>query len=1516
LSSCKYILLAICLALPQLTSAQLRINEFLALNAAAVADPDFGRFADFIELHNSSLTAMNLKDYSITDNPANPGKWRFPDALIQPGGYLLLWADGRDVRIGESAFCEYRNAFITVREFHVNFSLSGDGEYIGLFNAVGGVVDEIHFTVQSYDFSYGRDPGNAERWLFFSPPTPGERNSDFGAEKLHLAPPPVFSPEAGFYATEQLLRIGPPTPSSIVRFTFDGSTPDERSPVFPDSFLIHRNYVVKARVFENGKLPGPVVTAAYFIGENIDLPVLSLSTDDAHLYDIDFGILRNAIKEREVPVVIEYFRAGGTREFTTTAGARVFGSTIYALPQRPLSIRFRSRYGASELQYPLFESRQHERYHSFLLRNGGNDYNMAYFRDGLATLLVRDRMDIDCQDYQPCIVFINGMYHGIYEIRERLDNSYIANTHDISDANLDMLEDSLIVTRGSSGDYIDILRFLQEDDVTTPQAYEHIARKIDVHEYINYMIHKIFIGYRIFQYNNKYWRDSDGGSPWRWIANDMEHAFGELGGDDYHENTLRSVAGADSSLPGWTTFLFSTLLTNPQFRDDFIQRFAHYINTIYRPAETLAIVDSLHAMLAPHMPRHIDTWGSPPTVPVWEGNIDLVRDFLRYRPIYMREHLASYFSIPDSILLTIHIEGQGQVTLAGAPLTDIMYSGHYFGNTMLALSAHAAPGYRFREWRGIAAQEAHTRFTLTDTVTVVAVFEKTAGSIIPAVIDRDTTLTAVLGPWYAVEDVVVREGVVLNVQPGVDILMTDRVSLYVYGGLSIAGTAEARVTITSDASHTARRPLYNRQPAWGVIAAIDATHPVYISHADISGSRYGHDRGKHFASITSLNSHIHITHTRIDDNIQPFYSEGGSVYIGYSAFRSQNTCDLINVKYCDQAVVEYCDLHGNRAPDTDAIDYDGVIGGVIRHNHIYGFHADNSDGIDLGEGALDILIEYNYIHDCYDKGISIGQGSTAVIRHNVIFDCDMGVALKDHGSHALIDRNTLYMNNYAVACYEKNTSRGGATAEVRNSILSQSRNSTLLRDEQSTISVSWSLSDTEQLPGPGNLFADPLFVNPAAGNFELQPSSPCIDAGDPASPADPDGSRADIGAAYRHSSASGTLVQINEVNFFPHPDHDTGDWIELYNNSDSAVDISGWRISHGPLTFSIPQGSILRAREYLVICEDSLRFRQFHPGTPAVMGNLGFSFSNTGGRISLLDAQQRLLHSLRYTDDWPSSPLAAGLGATLELEHGKDGSEAADWRESYLLMGTPGAENSRPPALGRLYINELMASNGTTIADEYGEFDDWFEIYNDNDYAVNIGGLYFTDDFSRPTRWQVPLHAPSMTTIAPKGFLLLWADGQPEQGPLHADFRLSIDGEALGMFQRRDEGFFMIDGIVFGEQIRDISYGRYPNGGQQWNQMAPTPGASNVPSGIAPPRPVTAAVYPNPFHEYINIDATGMAKPWRFTLYSILGTVVAVRENIITDSITLRRDGLHGGMYFYRMRDARGEQIVGSILAR
>lgn len=157
-----------------------------------------------------------------------------------------------------------------------------------------------------------------------------------------------------------------------------------------------------------------------------------------------------------------------------------------------------------------------------------------------------------------------------------------------------------------------------------------------------------------------------------------------------------------------------------------------------------------------------------------------------------------------------------------------------------------------------------------------------------------------------------------------------------------------------------------------------------------------------------------------------------------------------------------------------------------------------------------------------------------------------------------------------------------------------------------------------------------------------------------------------------------------------------------------------------------------------------------------------------------------------------------------------------------------------------LYINEFMADNDTYVTDEYGNYNDWVEVYNGDTEAVFLADFYLTDNLETPDKWQMPA-----VNLAPGEFILFWADGSPALGDHHADFKLSKDGEQLGIFNGQ---LSPVDTLSFGEQTTDVSYGRLPDGAADWVFFdEATPGVSNVLSSVNEPlTKMKLLAYPNP----------------------------------------------------------------------
>ena len=159
-----------------------------------------------------------------------------------------------------------------------------------------------------------------------------------------------------------------------------------------------------------------------------------------------------------------------------------------------------------------------------------------------------------------------------------------------------------------------------------------------------------------------------------------------------------------------------------------------------------------------------------------------------------------------------------------------------------------------------------------------------------------------------------------------------------------------------------------------------------------------------------------------------------------------------------------------------------------------------------------------------------------------------------------------------------------------------------------------------------------------------------------------------------------------------------------------------------------------------------------------------------------------------------------------------------------LTVGLPGSVEAERPL--SLVINEFMASNSSCNTDPQGQYDDWLEIYNYGTNAIDVGGMYLTDDLSDMTKWRIPAGNPTATTIPAGGFMLIWADNDIADTGIHANFKLDAGGEEIGLYD--SDGVTMIDSIIFADQTTDISFGRYPDAGDNWQVfVSPSPAAQN-----------------------------------------------------------------------------------------
>ncbi|WP_167856769.1 InlB B-repeat-containing protein [Hymenobacter aquaticus] len=284
-------------------------------------------------------------------------------------------------------------------------------------------------------------------------------------------------------------------------------------------------------------------------------------------------------------------------------------------------------------------------------------------------------------------------------------------------------------------------------------------------------------------------------------------------------------------------------------------------------------------------------------------------------------------------------------------------------------------------------------------------------------------------------------------------------------------------------------------------------------------------------------------------------------------------------------------------------------------------------------------------------------------------------------------------------------------------------------------------------------------------------------------------------------------------------------WIEIYNNNAEAVNIGGLYVTNSLGSYAQFRIPTTNAAQTTIPAKGFLRLWADNEPAEGIL-HLGLALNAGGGQLGLADVQGpdvSVIDSTRY-------------GAQVaDVSRGRYPDASKQFKA--FASPTPGATNTVPAVAG-LFINEFLASN-TKYPDEFGEFDDWIEIYNSGTQPVDIGGFYITDALSNPAKYQIPTTNPAQTTIPAKGFLLLWADDQAFQGVRHVGIKLSAGGEAIGLYQPNGTAVTTLDTYTFGAQTEDVSVGRQTDGAASFVSFTqPTPNASN---NGTPPNPAPTA---------------------------------------------------------------------------
>ncbi len=726
-----------------LPAQDIYINELLS-NNQDIIDED-GEQDDWFELYNANPNTVNLAGWYLTDDLNEPDKFKFESNFyIESNGFRLLWADGDDEN--------HIN--------HVSFKLSSGGEDLALFRKEGSdfiLVDQVTFPSLSANVSYGRSADGGDDWQQFGRYTPGASNE----ENLPVNTANVeFSLAHGFYPTGTNLTLNTSTLDAEIRYTTDGSRPNENSSLYTEAITLSTSQLIRASVLVDGFAPSHPVENFYLIENTHELPVIHMHTEADNLWDDEKGIYvigtngrqgncisqnRNWNQEWKRDGELTFYEANGNVGFEKEIELKISGGCSRGQSMKSFNIFLKDN---ETTDYQLFPQLPYTDYRRFKLRNSGSDYTQTMLRDGAIQEMLRGEIDMDLMAYRPVVVYINGIYFGIYGLREFFNEDYIKQHHRVDE--VDMVRNPWMyyqeIKEGDALACDEFNEWVEENDLSTPENYAYFKENVDVNQMMNYWLVEMYISNYDWPDNNMMiWRDrNDVNAKWRWLLYDMDSSTGYGASSSLPEyNSLTHALYPNSEF--WpnrppSTLWLRKLIENENFLNEFSQRHLSFGQILFAPDRVDVIVDSIANTFRAEMPIHIEFWNNAPeewsmddrqpsggSVAAWEEFLVKYKDFFANRFSYIPKHYNERLQFEGTFDLEVNYDeySGGKVFFHENKMkVPYNYRGEYFKSRPMRIEAVADEGFVFVKWEETGNRNARLDFISEESQILTPIFIK------------------------------------------------------------------------------------------------------------------------------------------------------------------------------------------------------------------------------------------------------------------------------------------------------------------------------------------------------------------------------------------------------------------------------------------------------------------------------------------------------------------------------------------------------------------------------------------------------------------------------------------------------------------------------------------------------------------------------------------------------------------------------------------------------------------------
>ncbi|MEO5673366.1 MAG: CotH kinase family protein, partial [Chitinophagales bacterium] len=603
---------------------------------------------------------------------------------------------------------------------HTNFKLTQTKyEKLVLADPSSVIVDSLSLQLTQKNHSRGRTSNGGMTWGVFTQATPAFSN---GASYTDYVAKPEADIQQGFYTASQVVTITDPDPTASVYYTTDGSTPTTASSLYTGPVTISITQVLRARAFSTNLslLPSLEEVKTYFI---------NAPNHDPHYYVIsisstDFDDLFNSWGTNSIDAYIEFWDKQHTFQFGGMGKVDPHGNDSWAFPQKGIDFEMEDDYGyAHTMPFPIFTEKDRNSYDHIIMKAGASDNypfswgvsGGAHMRDAYAaTLALRQHLEIDVRTYEPMIMYINGEYWGVYDLREKVDEpDFTSHYFNQEEKDIDVLKywGGLQVPYGSDTAWDNLYYFMQANSMLVQSNYDYVNDRLNFKNVIDYMAANTYmVDCDWINWNSAWWRGrnpSGERTKWTYTFWDEDNILGlgqnysgwssiNFDADPCDLSQTFSNAGPDMGAMD----MLNWLMINPDFKNQYINRFADLLNTSLSCDTMIALTDWFVEVLTPEMPGQIARWGG--SMSDWETNVDYLQNFITQRCAFIDSGIVNCYDVtgPYDLTVSVYPAGVGDVTVNTVHPVTYPWYGSYFGNVDLGFKAipHPNSNMAFDYW--------------------------------------------------------------------------------------------------------------------------------------------------------------------------------------------------------------------------------------------------------------------------------------------------------------------------------------------------------------------------------------------------------------------------------------------------------------------------------------------------------------------------------------------------------------------------------------------------------------------------------------------------------------------------------------------------------------------------------------------------------------------------------------------------------------------------------------------------